>query len=522
MTAATRAVLAVDLGTGGAKAALVGEDASVLAAAFVPYPTEYPEPGRHEQRPAEWWRAVGEGARTVVSAHADAAPGDEVEVVAVALSGQSLALVPTDAELRPLLDAVPIWSDARAGDQARSFFERVPSDEWYLRTGNGFPPELYTVFEYAWYAEHRPESVLPARWLLGSKDWINARLTGEVATDHSYASGLGAYSLQERRYDDRLLGLLGIDAALLPPVVASTAIVGALTGEAAAHLGLPAGVPVVAGGVDNSCMALGAGLDRAGRCYLSLGSSNWLTVASPEPVLDATHRPYVFDHVLPGLRVSAFSTFGGGSSLNWLADLLRREVPDLLAEAGAEPAGSRGLVCVPTLAGGTVAEGGSDVRGSFSGLDLGHGAGTLTRSVLEGIAFSLANTADLLARYVELPGEILAVGGGARSALLLQSLADVLDRRVVRVANDQQSAALGAAALGFLGTGVWADTTPLDAALQATESFAPDAANRAALDAARRAFDTAAVAAKAAAPTLVTARRASVTHSEEHHAPDHR
>lgn len=522
MSAVIRAVLAVDLGTGGAKAALVGEDASVLAAAFVAYPTEYPEPGRHEQRPADWWRAVGEGARAVLAAHRDAEPGRKVEIVAVGLSGQSLALVPVDARFQPLLEAVPIWSDSRASEQAGRFFERVSSDEWYLRTGNGFPPELYTVFEYAWYAEHRPEAVRPARWLLGSKDWINVRLTGEVATDHSYASGLGAYSLADRHYDEGLLELLGIGPAVLPPVVASSAIVGTLTLEAAGHLGLPPGVPVVAGGVDNSCMALGAGLDRAGRCYLSLGSSNWLTVASPEPVLDATHRPYVFDHVLPGLRVSAFSTFGGGSSLNWLAGLLRREVPELLVEAEAEPAGSRGLVCVPTLAGGTVAEGGSDVRGSFSGLDLGHGAGALTRSVLEGIAFSLANTAELLTRHVELPAEILAVGGGARSALLLQSLADVLGRRVVRVANDQQSAALGAAALGFLGAGVWRDTSPLDAALQTTEAFAPDPANRAALDAARHAFDAVAAAAKAEAPALVSARKASVTHSEEHHAPDHR
>jgi xylulokinase len=220
--------------------------------------------------------------------------------------------------------------------------------------------------------------------------------------------------------------------------------------------------------------------------------------------------------------VSAFSTFGGGSSLNWLAGLLGREVPELLDAAGHEPAGARGLVCVPTLAGGTVAEGGSEVRGSFSGLDLGHGAGTLTRAVLEGIAFSLGRTAELLAEHVELPDEILAVGGGARSALLLQSLADVLGRRVIRVANDQQSAALGAAVLGFLGVGVWQDTTPLDAALQATESFSPDAATQSALAAARQAFDAAAEAAKAEAPGLSRARRASTTHPEEHHAPDHR
>lgn len=516
MTAPLRAVLAVDLGTGGAKAALVAEDARILASAFIEYETVYPHPGWHEQRPQDWWEAVASGTREVMSAS-----GPAVDIAAIALSGQSLALVPVDAELRPLLNAVPIWSDARASVQASRFFESLPSDEWYLKTGNGFPAELYTIFEYAWLREHRPETVEPARWLLGSKDWINARLTGQVATDHSYASGLGGYLLAEHRYDDDILSHVGIYPDRLPPIVAATDVVGSLTPGAAAHLGLTAGIPVVAGGVDNSCMALGAGLDAEGRCFLSLGSSNWLTIAGRDPVLDAQHRPYVFEHVLAGLQVSAFSTFGGGSSLRWLADLLGRDIPQLLEAAAEEPIGARGLICVPTLAGGTVAEGGSDVRGAFSGLDLSHGVGAMTRAVVEGIAFSMARTAELLAAHVAVPETIVAVGGGARSGLLLQTLADALDRRIVAVANDQHAAALGAAALGFLGVSLWEDTEPLRRALHSTRQFTPDARHRDVLTAARNAFDEASESTRRESDGLKALRLISHTRPEENNAPEH-
>lgn len=496
-----RVSLAVDLGTGGAKSALVAEDASILASAFIPYPTHYPEPGFHEQEPEAWWQAVGEGSRAVIGEHRF-----DTEVVAVALSGQSLALVPVNDSFVPSLERVPIWSDARAAEQAQAYFKNIPSAEWYARTGNGFPAELYTTFKYAWYSEHRPETVQGARWLLGSKDWINARLTGSVATDFSYASGFGAYSLATHRYDSELLAAAGISEKLLPPVVASTDIVGTLTSEAAQHLGLPEGIPVVSGGVDNSCMALGAGLDRTGRTFLSLGSSNWLTIATPVPVLDDTHRPYVFEHVLPDLYISALSTFGGGSTLSWLAESFGVGVSELLDEAAAEPVGARGLVCVPTLAGGTVAEGGSDVRGSFVGLDLSHNRGTMARAVIEGIASSLGRTARLLADYVALPDEILAVGGGAQSPLLLQTLADVLGRRITRVENDQQSAALGAAALGFIGTGVWDSTEPLSVAFEAAQVFYPNSSNSEILTTVQEAFEAASVAASRDAGVLESLR----------------
>ncbi|WP_344505429.1 FGGY family carbohydrate kinase [Dactylosporangium maewongense] len=456
-------VLAFDLGTGGCKAALVDASARVLATAFVAYPTDYPAPGRHEQRPADWWAALAAAtSRLPLSGH---------RVRAVALSGHSLAMVPVDTDGALLLESVPIWSDVRGEAAATAFFGHLAEHDWYASTGNGFPAGMYTVFKAAWLRSGTPLGPRVAR-ILGSKDWINARLTGVQATDPSYASGSGAYDLQTRTLRPDVFTALGVPAGWWPDIVASTAVVGTVTAAAAAETGIPAGVPVVAGGVDNSCMALGAGLDRPGAAYLSLGSSNWVTVAGAEPVLDAVQRPFVFDHVLPGLYVSALSTFGGGSSLTWLAGLLGRDgdLDALLAEAAEAPVGAAGLTCVPTLAGGTVVEGGPSVRGAFLGLDLGHTQGHVARAVVEGIGFSLADAAAVMLAGAPPGAPITAVGGGARGALLLQVLADLLDRPVTRPADVQHCAALAAAALGWLGIGAWDSTAPLAAGTEAGET----------------------------------------------------
>lgn len=467
----TAHVLAFDLGTGGCKAALVDGDGVVRATAFHPYPTTYPGPLLHEQRPEDWWDAVVRSCRSLLD-------GRDAEVAAIGLSGQSLALVPVAADRSLLRASVPIWSDARGGAQARRLFAEVAEDDWYARTGNGFPPDLYTAFKIGWLRDHEPELFARTALVLGSKDWVNLRLTGAVATDRSYASGSGVYRLASRAYDPELLAAAGLRADLLPPVVEPTEVVGRLLPDAARALGLPAGVGVVAGGVDNACMALGAGLDGPGRVYCSLGSSNWITVSAAEPVLDAVTRPFVFDHVVPDLYISALSTFGGGSSLAWLARILDAEddLGALLDAAAARPIGARGLVCVPTLAGGTVLEGGPEVRGTFVGLDLGHERADLARAVVEGIALSLARAAEALGDRVALPDAVVAVGGGARGALLLGVLADALGRTVVRTSVEQDCAAVGAAALAAVGAGLRGDLAVSAAEVERVEPRAAAAA----------------------------------------------
>ncbi len=482
----TTAVLAYDLGTGGCKAALVDETARVLAAVFRPYPTTYPISGWHEQRPEDWWQAVVTSTRQLVAGLDEA-----VEIAAIGLSGHSLAMVPVGPDAtHPLLDMVPIWSDVRGEQRAAAYFAQHDETAWYRKTGNGFPRGMYTVFKAAWLLEEHPSVAERTVSILGSKDWINARLTGVTATDPSYASGSGAYNMARRSYMHDEFDALGIPATWWPSIRPSAEPVGSLTPAAADELGLRAGTTVVTGGVDNSCMALGAGVDRDAQAYMSLGSSNWISVASQSAILDDTVRPFVFDHVIPGLYVSALSTFGGGSSLEWLVHMIGRDgdIDALVEEVSRVPVGANGVVCVPTLAGGTVAEGGPEVRGAFTGLDLRHNHADLARAVLEGVGFSLETAAATMLARVPAGEPITAIGGGARSREMLQILADLLDRPVVRPAAEQHGAALGAATLAHLGVGSWTDTSPLHAGRTIALRVTPDPSRRMAYDLARARF----------------------------------
>ena len=452
-------VIACDLGTGGNKAALFDSTGASLAETFVAYPTFYPRADYHEQRPADWYGAVIRSIRALLADSGVAG----ADIAAIGLSGQSLGCVPLDAEGNLLQEQTPIWSDGRAGAETAEFFARVPETDWYMRTGNGFPPPLYPVFKAMWLRRHAPEVFRRARVLLGSKDYVNFRLTGRIATDHSYASGSGVYDLVAGGYDAELLAAAELWPELLPGPLASTDVLGTLRPDAAAELGLPASVKVIVGGVDNSCMALGARNLSEGSVYNSLGSSSWVTVTSSKPVLDPIARPFVFAHVLPGLFNSAMSTFSSGTSLKWILDLVQ---PDgdydaLFALAATSPAGAHHLLFIPTLAGGTMLEGGPTTRGGLVGLDLSHTRADVARATLEGIAFSLRMALDRLREMVPVGNEMIAVGGGAQNDLWRQIYADVYGMDVVRTTVDKSAAALGAAALALVGTGVWSDVSPL-------------------------------------------------------------
>jgi xylulokinase len=482
-------VLAADLGTSGCKTALIDVSGSRLADDYASYRTWFPAPLHHEQRPADWWSAVRRSVRQVLR-RVDASPN---EILAIALSGQSLSLVPLDARDEPLLASVPIWSDARAHRQAARFFRRMPQATWYQRTGNGFPPELYTLFKSLWLRDEQPELDRRTRTIVGSKDYINLLLTGRIATDFSYASGSGAYDLARRRYDDEILHTAGVEASRWPEIAPSTAVVGTLRAGVAQLLGLATGTPVLAGGVDNACMALGAREWTAGRIYGSLGSSDWITVSTARPVLDPVHRPYVFDHVVPGLYVSAESTFGGGASVAWTAEQLggrgsgTRNLDRLDRLASSSVPGAHGLLFVPLLAGGTVAEGGPQVRGAIVGLDLRHDRSDIARAALEGASLALRAAATRMRRHVPDASELLLVGGGSRSEVRRQILADVLRMPVVTTDVNQHAATLGAAAVALSGIGAWSDFAPIDAAHAPVSRNEPDTQATAVYD---RVFET--------------------------------
>ena len=226
----------------------------------------YPHTDWHEQSPHDWWQAVCQATRKLLKASGV----DPACIAAVAASGHSLVAAPIGPGGELLLDRVPIWSDRRAKEEAAEFFAQVDYTKWYLASGNGDPPETYSVFKLMWLKKHHPDIFAQTQAVLGSKDYVNYRLTGQMATDYSYASGSGVFELENWRYSNAFIAAAGLPRSLFIEPRDAYARVGVVSAEAAAQCGLIAGTPVMCGGVDNSCMALGTtGIGNGRHVYLA-------------------------------------------------------------------------------------------------------------------------------------------------------------------------------------------------------------------------------------------------------------
>ncbi|MDR2755216.1 MAG: FGGY-family carbohydrate kinase [Planctomycetaceae bacterium] len=481
-------IISYDLGTGGNKASLFDADGVGITSVFEPYETFYPAVGRHEQRPIDWWNAVVRSTNRLV-AEAKKHGITSEQILCLAISGHSLGCVPLDVTGCLLRETTPIWSDRRADTEAAEFFERLfDQNEWYFRTGNGFPAAHYTLFKILWYKNNEPELFAKIDKIIGTKDYINYRLTGVIATDYSYASGLGAYRLTDWNYDEELIRLSGLPLTLFPPIVPSTKILGTLKPDAASELGLTPKTLVAAGGVDNSCMALGAGAFQTGRLYASLGSSSWIAVADSKPLLNLHSKPYVFTHVVPEQFVSALSIFSSGTTFRWVRDQLchdlknqsehnRTDIYELMIdEAKQSPLGANGILFNPSLGGGTPLDG-TNIRGAFLGFDLSHTRADLIRAVMEGIVLNLRVVLDAFRKLTEVQNKMNIVGGGTKNDFWRQIYADVLRINIEKINIGQDAATLGAAALAAVGAGLWNDFSKIDNILNVEDCKIPKKQN---------------------------------------------
>lgn len=475
-------IISYDLGTGGNKASLYDLEGNCLSSVFVPYRTCYPNVGWHEQRVEDWWNAVIESTRKLLEKTGE--NKDNIECMAI--SGHSLGAVPIDKNGKLLREMTPIWSDIRAAKEVDEFFNRIDSDNWYLTTGNGFPAACYTIFKIMWYKNNESEMFNNIYKILGTKDYINFKLTGKIKTDYSYASGSGVYNLKEWGYQDDFIEASGIPKGILPEIVPSTYILGEICQEAAELMGLNTKVKVACGGVDNSCMALGAKNIKSGRAYTSLGSSAWIAVSSEQPILDKDVKPYVFAHVVPNMFTSAVSIFSAGTSFTWVRDNICSDLIEKAVEEGIDayalmdkiaeevPPGSNKLLFNPSLAGGTAQDENVNIRGAYMGIDLKHGKPELIRAAMEGIAFNLKLRLDVLKNYCDLKNEMLLVGGGSKSKLYRRIFADVYNMEIIKTNIDQDAGALGAAAIAAVACGLWTDFDKIDEIHKVAEVVEPD------------------------------------------------
>lgn len=456
-------IISYDLGTGGTKASLYDENGNNCAYTFVPCKTYFNQETFHEQRPDDWWQMVVTSTKTLL-AKVDIKPS---QIVSVAVSGHSLGVVPISRDGELLLEYTPIWSDYRAGKQANRFFNLIDQEKWYMTTGNGFPPAHYSIFKIMWYMDNAKSVFDNTYKFIGTKDYINFKMTGKLCTDHSYASGTGVYDLINRCYKDEFIEASGIESEKLPDIYESTFKVGNITEQASLELGLVQSTQVMCGGVDNACMALGAGCIKQGMSYVSLGSSAWVATTSSIPVLDIKKKPYVFAHCIPGMFASATAIFSAGTSLRWVRDTICADIvteaekegkdPFILMDnmAATSPVGSNRLLFNPTLGGASSLDKSTNAKGGFIGLSLQHTKSDLIRATLEGITLNLRIALEVLQSCTEIDNKVLIVGGGGKSKLWRQIFADVYNLDIIQTNVEQDAGSLGAAAVAAVGSGMW-------------------------------------------------------------------
>jgi xylulokinase len=446
-------LLGIDLSTTGAKALLIDRDGRVVSSATTPLSLSTPHPLWSEQDPREWWTATTNSIKQAL-ATANASGAD---VIAIGLTGQMHGLVLLDEQGEVLRPAI-LWNDQRCGAECDEIRARVGRKELVRITGNDALTG-FTAPKILWVETHEPEIYRRSRHVLLPKDYIRYKLTGTLAMDKADGSGTMLFDLRERTWSSQILKALNISPDWLPPTFEGHETTGEVTREAATLTGLRPATPVVAGGGDQAAGAVGTGVVRPGTMAVTLGTSGVVFAATESALIEPEGRLHAFCHAVAGRWHLMGVMLSAAGSLQWYRDKLAcdRSFAELVDEAAAVPAGSEGLIFLPYLSGERTPHPDPLARGAWVGLTTRHGRPHLTRSILEGVAFGIKDMFCLM-RDAGLGAidEVRVSGGGAKSLLWRQILADALEAELVTV-NTTEGAAYGAALLAGVGAGVWSD-----------------------------------------------------------------
>ena len=437
----TEVCVGLDVGTTGVKAIAVDGHGSVVARSEAGYPFSTPQAGWSEQDPEDWWAGTQ-------SALAALGP---LEIAGIGLSGQMHGLVALDAADRVVRPAI-LWNDQRTGAECAEIEERIGLDRLIALTGNraltGF-----TAPKLLWLRRHEPEAYGRIARVMLPKDYVRLRLTGEWATDVADASGTLLLDVARRTWSAEVLDALELDPAWLPPVLESPE----RSGVTAACDNVSQGIPVAAGAGDCASAALGVGIDRPGPLSIVMGTSGVVFSALPAFASDPQARVHAFCHAVPGQWHAMGVMLSAAGSLQWLRDRLAPDASfaEIVAEAEAWGPGVDGLLFAPYLAGERTPHADPSARAAFTGLELRHDRGALVRAVLEGVAFGLRDSLELVRALGGPADRARASGGGARG-LWLRIVASVLGLPIELTAVEEGSA-YGAALLGGVVGGMFAD-----------------------------------------------------------------
>jgi xylulokinase len=462
--------LGIDSSTTATKALLLGDDGEVIAVASSAYGFDTPRPLWSEQDPDLWWRGTVASIREVL-ATSGVSPSD---VAAIGLTGQMHGLVLLD-EAGDVVRPAILWNDQRTGAQCDEIRRRLGKDHLIQLTGNDALTG-FTAPKILWVQENEPACYERTRHILLPKDYVRYKLTGGLATDRAGGAGTLLFDIKQRDWSVEMLDALDIPNEWLPPTHEGPEVTGHISAAAAEATGLRAGTPVVGGGGDQAAQAVGVGVVKPGIIALTLGTSGVVFASTDQPLVEPEGRLHAFCHAVPGRWHFMGVMLSAAGSLQWYRDTLAPGVDfdALLAPAADVPMGSEGLLFLPYLTGERTPHPDPLARGAFVGLTVRHAQPHLTRAVLEGVAFGLRDSFELIkaAGLADIQ-QVRVSGGGAKSPLWRQILADVLGVELVTV-NTTEGAAYGAALLAGVGAGAWPDVdAACEASVKVTGSTSP-------------------------------------------------
>jgi len=462
-----RLLLGIDISTTGAKALLINSDGRVISSATTALNLSTPHPLWSEQDPDDWWIGIKLSIRNALTqANAN---GDDIS--AIGMTGQMHGLVMLDVSGKVLRPAI-LWNDQRTGEQCDEIRTKVGREHLIEISGNDALTG-FTAPKILWVRENEPQVYKKVKHILLPKDYIRYKLTGEFAIDRAGGSGTILFDLAKRTWSDEIIKALEIPDAWLPPTFEGPEVTGKLNKNAAEETSLSEGIPVVGGGGDQAAQAVGVGAVQPGIIALTLGTSGVVFATTESPLVEPEGRLHAFCHAVPerwhfmGVMLSA------AGSLQWYRDTLAPDTSfnDLVAEANSVSPGSEGLLFLPYLTGERTPHPDPEARGAWIGLTVRHTRAHLTRAVLEGVAFGIKDSFNL----IQSAGLGVRIsGGGAKSQLWQQIMADVLGTELVTV-NTTEGAAYGAALLAGVGVGAYNSVyEACEATIQITGKTSPD------------------------------------------------
>lgn len=448
-------ILAIDIGTSGAKLLLLEKDTGAYFAQSESYPTYAPQANMAEHDPNLWYEAVKRGIPPLLSkAHITAD-----EICAIGVDGISWSPVLLD-EKGNVICRSPIWYDTRADKECVEMNRAIGEDTFFGTSGN--PNQPYYIYpKWKWIIKHGSVDASKVRHILSCNGYIGFRLTGRMSQDISQAYGWCFFDMEHGTWDEHMAELLGLDLSLLPRLCECTQIIGAVSAKAAKECGLSPGIPVVAGGLDAACGAVGAGVIAPAIAHEQSGSAGGMSIC------ETAYRPVrnliLSRHVVPGTFLLQGGTVGGGNLIKWLDTLLFPETSAAYQHAHREaltklaaivPPGSEGITFLPYMAGERSPIWNPYAKGVYYGLNYSTTRGHMMRSVLEGAAYALNHNLDLARKAGVSIGMMRSVGGASTNALWMQIKADITNENICAV-DSPESTAIGCAIVAGVGCGVY-------------------------------------------------------------------